>query len=398
MNSKITRSSELEIPARRSFLSKSLLMLLPLGFTPELAAQRLPSSKAFVPPTRARGGAVLNVRQWGARGNGDNDDTAAFQRAIDALPAAGGTVRVPAGNYVIDPTVRVYLRSRMHLHLLPGAVLRAKRNSAERAYVLMAYKVSDVEISGGRIIGDRYNHLGSAGEWGHAIMIRGSKRVTIRDIHLSQCWGDGISIGGAMVLNRPTISSVDVVVANVVSTGNRRQGLTIGQAARVQVWDSEFSNTGGIKPGAGIDIEPDPKDTGIADTIHIENCVIKNNEGNGVILYRPTKRVTIKKCIIERNGGYGILSIESTNAYITQNIIRNNYLMGIMFRVKTRRSQISGNTFHNNHTRLWGIRPQGGLILQRLVGLVTGRGGTGSHIQVTNDSWDIRVTTNFYTR
>ena len=54
-------------------------------------------------------------------------------------------------------------------------------------------------LSGGRIIGDRDNHLGTTGEWGHGIMIRGSSRVTVRDIHISRCWGDGVSIGGAIL-------------------------------------------------------------------------------------------------------------------------------------------------------------------------------------------------------
>jgi hypothetical protein len=45
---------------------------------------------------------VLNVKTYGAVGNGSTDDTAAIQAAIDALPSAGGYVFVPAGTYVIS--------------------------------------------------------------------------------------------------------------------------------------------------------------------------------------------------------------------------------------------------------------------------------------------------------
>ena len=40
--------------------------------------------------------------------------------------------------------------------------------------MLTVQGVSDVEISGGRIIGERDAHLGTTGEWGHGVMIRGA--------------------------------------------------------------------------------------------------------------------------------------------------------------------------------------------------------------------------------
>jgi len=45
---------------------------------------------------------ALNVRQFGAKGDGTTDDTAAFQKALDKTGrAGGGIVRVPVGNYLI---------------------------------------------------------------------------------------------------------------------------------------------------------------------------------------------------------------------------------------------------------------------------------------------------------
>ena len=363
-----------------------------------LMAAGIPTAfAAYVPASRARGSTVLNVRNWGAYGDGVHDDTTAFQYAIDALPSGGGTVYVPAGTYVIDPTRNVRLRSKMHLQLASGAILVAKRNSADRAYVLMAYKVSDVEISGGRIIGDRDNHLTTTGEWGHGIMVRGSSRVTVRDMHISKCWGDGISVGGAMVTNAPTIQSYDVVIANVVSTNNRRQGLSIGRSSNVKIYDCEFSYTRGIAPGCGIDIEPDADDLGTTSTVHIENCVIRYNQGNGVQVYKRVSGVTIKNCTIEYNGGYGILTITPGTGYIAANRIQRNYLQGVMLRSATRNYQVSGNTFRNNNTRLHGVNTVNNP-LTSITGLVGGNTGNGAHIQVTTDCWDIKVTTNYYAK
>ena len=74
-----------------------------------------------------------------------------------------------------------------------------KPNAEDKAYVIYAYKVSDVEISGGQVIGDRYGHLGTTGEWGHGGVRARSQRVTVRDMLLADCWGDGMSIGAALV-------------------------------------------------------------------------------------------------------------------------------------------------------------------------------------------------------
>jgi len=49
-----------------------------------------------------------NVRDFGAAGDGKADDTAAFQKALDTAAAGGGgTVRAPAGKYLIKGTLRV---------------------------------------------------------------------------------------------------------------------------------------------------------------------------------------------------------------------------------------------------------------------------------------------------
>lgn len=49
-----------------------------------------------------RGGAVVNVKAYGAKGDGVTDDTAAFVAAHTALPSIGGTIYVPFGIYLID--------------------------------------------------------------------------------------------------------------------------------------------------------------------------------------------------------------------------------------------------------------------------------------------------------
>ncbi|KQZ57036.1 hypothetical protein ASD53_11180 [Lysobacter sp. Root559] len=288
----------------------------------------------------------VDVRAHGARGDGRHDDTAAFQSAIDALPASGGTVVVAAGDYRIDPQRSLRLRSRMHLAMDAGTRLLAIPNPAARAYVLSLIGVDDVEVSGGRIVGDRDTHLGATGEWGHGVMVRGSSSVTLRDLHISRCWGDGISIGGDKAAGGRVTPSSDVLIANVRCIGNRRQGLTIGRSRRVRVRDCEFADTGGTLPGCGIDIEPDAGDS--ARDAVISGSFIHGNQGAGVQIYKRSAGVVLRGCTIEANRGHGVLVIGASDCTVVDNRIRRNALGGLSLRPGSDGVVVSLNEFVAN--------------------------------------------------
>lgn len=357
------------------------------GFVLAVAAM-IPASALLAVSTRAttaprqRGSARIDVRDHGARGDGTHDDTQAFQAAIDALPPEGGTVRVPPGTYLLDPMRSVRLRSRMHLAMEPEARLLARANAADRAYVLSAEQVDDVEISGGRIVGDRDSHLAETGEWGHGVMIRGATRVTVRDLHISRCWGDGISIGGAKTDGGRIVPSRDVVIADVVCDGNRRQGLTIGRSRQVRVYRSQFTNTGGTLPGCGIDVEPDAGD--IAQEVRIEDCLVRGNRGAGIQLYRRVVDAAIRGCTIEENRGDGVLVVGATDCAVTGNVIRRNGLAGVGVRRGARNILVDDNEFGAN-------RRNAGR-----TGSAPGKSAQARNVTVAAETASIRISDNRY--
>src|SRR5579859_3966708 len=72
------------------------------------------------------GAASVSVRDFGAVGDGVALDTAAIQKALDNVAGGGGgTVRVPAGNYVTGSLV---MKSHTTLHLDAGASLTGSSN------------------------------------------------------------------------------------------------------------------------------------------------------------------------------------------------------------------------------------------------------------------------------
>lgn len=380
--------------ARRDFLRQSITIALPATFAaaagPLFAATAAAPSatvSSYTLPTRQRGSTVRDVRNYGATGNGTTDDTAAFQAAINSLPAAGGTITVPAGTYRLDAVVGVKLRSYMHLKLAADAKLVAKANSAERYNILYINKVRDVEISGGQIVGDRNGHTGTSGEWGHGIFVRGSSNVTIRDLHVSNCWGDGLVVAAADMWQAPAVGSKNVFIANIVSTNNRRQAISIGYVNGLKIYDSEFSNSNGVTPQCGVDIEPE--NGNIAYDVLFENCTVRDNARYGMLLYKGAQGVTIRGCTVEDNGSCGIVTRNAKATYIVNSTIRNNSATGLFIQEGTQNCQVSQNTFYGNYHRL-------GTVTRTPFQMSGWSSAIERDILMQGAMSDIRITTNFY--
>ncbi|HQW16107.1 MAG TPA: right-handed parallel beta-helix repeat-containing protein [Niabella sp.] len=277
---------------------------------------------------------LLNVRLFGAKGNGTADDTKAFQTAIDLLAAnGGGTVMVPAGVYAIDARVSVQLKSKVDLFMLDTtSVLKAIPNDATNYVVLMIADAMDVQVRGGKILGERTQHLGTKGEWGMGIGVYGSANVRISNMVIADCWGDGIYISDNKA---KTHASAFVGLKNVISRNNRRQGLSIIKASYILVDSCKFIYTNGTAPQAGIDIEPN-YDT--ASYITIRNTECAYNKGSGIQTYElktanPTviTNLEIHNNHLHHNSAWGGRISGGRNINFTENRIYSNALSPMIF-------------------------------------------------------------------
>jgi len=260
---------------------------------------------------------VVNVRVKGAKGDGNTDDTAAIQKAIDAVGGTGGTVYVPNGVYMVRGVGKktLALKSKMTLKLADRAVLKVIPNGAPRYMTVRIAKASDVNVVGGTLEGDRKEHKGKKGEWGMGLWIgRGSKNVTVAGMTAKDMWGDGFLINDA----------ANVALCGVHAIHNRRQGLSIINGSRILVTQSEFRNTTGTAPSAGIDLEPDKNDQRISNVV-IEKSKFVDNAGGSILIA----------------GGKG----DVANVRITQNLFEGPRPIRIKYAPRVHSTQICKNRY-----------------------------------------------------
>jgi parallel beta-helix repeat protein len=286
-----------------------------------------------IPPRAfAAGGPTYNVKNYGAVGNGTQDDTNAVQAAINALdPNVGGTVYVPSGTYLIrynaqGDNASLKLKSNMTFQMDPGAQIKLMASSSGAYSMLFLANIHDVTVTGGTITGDRATHTGTGGEQGHGISMWNSRNITIDGVTTRDCWGDGMYEGG----NSITYSQ-NLTVQNCTSTNNRRQGISIESVDGGTITNNHFTNTNGTSPESGIDLEPSYAANGVRNlTISGNTCT--GNHGMGIVgsgSMAPVTADTITGNTIESNNISGIGFDESSGLTISGNTIRSNTVSGI---------------------------------------------------------------------
>lgn len=275
----------------------------------------------------------IDVKDFGAMGDGVTDDTESINDAITYASENNiEEVRFTSGTYMIkanDGETIVYgnrggiaLKDNITLKLDDNTVLKAIPNEDQGYNIIRGRNVNNVKIIGGTIQGDRNEHQGVDGEWGHGINLRDCNNVYIRTKCID-CWGDGIFLGGG---SSPT---KNVVIENTISDNNRRQGLSMVYTENVKIYNSHFTNTNGTYPEAGIDMEPSNANESVINT-SIINCNFSGNRKTGVLLhgkFGDIKETYINNSTFDSNEiGIRLEEDKTSNVYLTDIIISNSTL------------------------------------------------------------------------
>lgn len=212
------------------------------------------------PGSEAEAGQV-DVKAFGAKGDGKADDTAAIQAAVDAAFArGGGTVLFPPGTYVVTsvgirPGIR-YSGYGAAIKRPPGQDKFVRTfNAAKEGYLYSGDADSPPLIIEGFVFDGSRAEQGEYDQYqleqAHLVFLMadparpGRLRATVRDCHFQESVADGLSL----------YTNVDVRVSDCTATDCFRGGLVVtGGYSRVQV--NNFTASGKVH-ATGIDFEVD---------------------------------------------------------------------------------------------------------------------------------------------
>lgn len=287
---------------------------------------------------------TLNVRDFGAFGDGTHDDTAAIQAAILCCPKES-RVLVPTGKYLVSP---LFLKSHLRLEIQKGAQLRlhpAREESpilpgmipswdekseynlgtwegnplSMHAALLTAVDAHDIEVYGEGVLDGQ----AAKGDWWLEPKVKKSGAWRGRMVFLNRC--QNVTLQGLTITNSPSWNvhpyfSKDLVLLD----------LSIQSP-------SDSPNTDGINPESCRDVLISGARLSVGD-----DCIaIKSGKiYMGATYKTPTERVTISHCLMEN--GHGGVTIGSEMAGGVRDILVTDCRMlrtDRALRIKTRRGR-----------------------------------------------------------
>ncbi|MFF0341602.1 right-handed parallel beta-helix repeat-containing protein [Kribbella sp. NPDC004875] len=243
----------------------------------------------------------VNVRTYGARGDGVHNDLPAFVAATHSLPTSGGVIDIPAGTYRLEPDADNEsfrgTRIRHHLALADRRNVHLQGTGGASRLVM-----SSAEHDGIRFLG--VDH-GSISRLRIELEARPAMRRNRALIDVSGCDGFAVcdlEVSGGSGPGVRVDSSRSVLVERVTSTNAGTDGIAVLTSRQVHVRDNRVLNA----RDNGIDIST-----------------------NGTI-YRDTQQVRVESNDVTGSiEGAGIGVSGGTAITVSGNTIGETYLAGI---------------------------------------------------------------------
>ncbi|WP_018925945.1 M10 family metallopeptidase C-terminal domain-containing protein [Pseudomonas umsongensis] len=292
---------------------------------------------------------IFNVQNFGAKGDGITDDTAAIQRAIDAAAAAGGgQVYVPTGTYIVSGGVEpsdgcLMLKSNVYLYGdgMGATTVKVADGSDTKitGVIRSAYgeETHDFGVSKLTIDGNRDNTTGKIDGWFNGYIPGQAgydSNVTLDSVEIKDCSGYGFD---------PHEQTINMVIKNSVSHGNGLDGFVADFLS-----NSTFENN--------VAYDNDRHGFNIVTSTHdftLTNNVAYNNGGNGIVVQRGSENIpspsniTITGGEVYGNGAEGVLIKMSSEVTVSGVDIHDNTSAGVRI-YGSNHVELIDNTLNSN--------------------------------------------------
>ena len=225
---------------------------------------------------------------------------------ISALTSKYDTVIIDRQNldWIIGPLLIKGLKNKVII-IEPNVEIVAKKdafpNKSDMLFNFIDCENFQIIGNGAKLCMNKQEY--SSGEWRHGISLRNCRDFVIENVEIKNTGGDGIYIAGTA---KGTFSE-NITIDRVVSSNNKRQGISIISGKDITITNSVFENTIGTLPGSGIDLEPNKKHNRLQNII-FDNCISRNNDHSGISLSlgklekdsEPVS-ITFKNCVLQNN-------------------------------------------------------------------------------------------------
>lgn len=249
---------------------------------------------------------VIDVKDYGAVGDGKTNDTAAIQACVDAVKEEGGVVSFPKGEYLISAPIRLY--DSVHVSGIGKmSKLRSTMTGAADAF-FYGEGLEDVSVT--------LLSFTSIGEQTAAVSLKGSTYVNITDLYVEGCAVVRLS---AMESEEGKVLCSDVFVKNINCDGKGAKVTAIEiEDTRQLITTGHIIN--GYETGTSI-VNTQLVEEGHQEMINTvcSNTVFKNIAGTAILVDGP-ERVSIGGHDI-KGAKTGIAIVNPNYLTVTNNVI-----------------------------------------------------------------------------
>lgn len=298
---------------------------------------------------------VFKPERWGIVEGKVNDDIALdnkdiLQRTIDQVKLMGAdefSIETLDAYFKVDieyygrarhlDNASIYIPEDFHLKMSENAFLRVQPNKSFSYSLFKIFLADNVIISGGNLIGDRFEHDYSpiadrhgiprdTHEYGNLVFVIGSENIVIDNVSFSDPTGDAIMFHGESLrqddgsLAPGKKETKNVIVKNCTISRARRNGISFLDGRFITIDNCTIKDTGkgdqaydssgskiysssGVEPRWGIDMEAIRhrtadgrlRQTALNENIIVRNSVFTGNHDGDVLVF------TANDVLIENN-------------------------------------------------------------------------------------------------